>query len=1661
MDIFENGLRAFLSQQCSFSLAGVDATVEQDGANVAMLPMFDVLRLIAPNGDIIDFDSYSPAPTDYPVMLDHYFENLAGANAASGVASAAVRSAGLALLADAKAPSVATYVFLDYFLMQARNAVGVLHADAVAYEKHATDELLARLAPLDAADEQHAASLVADYAARLGGNDELAALLAGFDYASAAGIGSRFLLGGLQLPDPAHPALLTLANVADAPTKPLYILTGQQADVPADALASATLSVNPDSTLPPLNINFDASPAAAVATFHTPPAVPPNPSPTWYGPASPGLPGPGELHFDWVPPVRQQAAYIALKTALGWNAPAGLATLLPLPESVQTLLAERSGLGLSITTAAPPADNRRASVLRAAAAAVMPATAALQIRLSLLQVPGSQNGNDAVDGSPFVGSPVNSMGGHAYLPHVYQFGATDEATRDLIHLALMDATTLSRARISLLYPDGEGGMRSDQLGADVLLVKTNLSTLNLAPESGMLFALQAAQTAPAATDMAPVTDPVGFLRLVWELSVVNAPGYFLYYQSADGADLPATIFASSGVEGGQTANFDILVEFGEAAAPTVLPAYANSVLTAGKAGGDPLYAGLLDPQSGQPVLSSTPAYPAGAVAFAVDWAPTPDDGQVPVGQLYHLLQCAVDGDANYRASAWGLPIGPSHDAAAAASPGQSSHYLRSIPAASFLHAVLDRDSDSDSDNRYAVIGKPLTIALRIIDLYGNPLPASHQSTETPRYQDPILSLGEWPGVSARYRIDRDFSGTQAMLDIELDFDASAIVQFGSPHGEGVAPDRAQAMWQSTLSRYQLIVDQLKDPNLTVAFSCSLLGGAVENDNNVELLIGMAVAIRDAIETYLSASPAGASVPVVSSLYLAQALPFATIRALDQLLLPLTVSVAFTRPAALLDPVALATMPAALGVSYNIAPDLHADGASPAAAGAIGVFATAFESAFQHFDGNGGSLKLAQRAGVAVSGPAAAPALWCMRWSATCGAEVTLAPDLVFFALAPLSVKPMTVSTELQTWSNVDLDAWARSFLVAFDAFLAPQLAAAIAVLDLRDGSGLFELLVQTKQKLAGAIKLGLKPLFVEQQEGGDIVAAQDRFEQAMLDTLASAFTVTTIVQIPAAISVNGSAAAESPGVAPRLFGNIGASNASPTTGATSPYSLSSGNLELVSGDGWLTTLLTVAQAERQGQLVLPLNYQVSYLQHDFDPDEGYLGYIPSSWLKFALPVAAPLDMPVCSAAVLTVPLIFRPVAPILTQQAASDAPLPSPSSPQSAQQEIAQAMRWIYRASMALSLAAQDALYFDVSYNSAQSQQLRLLRDNGDPLLTLLGKLAEFQGWYADAASRFGAITEAAFPHAGAPLPAASPHEASQLISDFHDYAEGVAEAWAAMHAKVKLRATLAPEASTDHFCLLTHTDADGKPCILLLGYNGAGGAPLYWPAKLTGEELSWAPSGNPQPPAGSSPWYTYRTAFTDPLQLATLTLEFGPLDIMQQQSAILSSRIVRNNDLLDNMQTANEFIYQTQSADFPSPVIPLIHRASLPPVTPAASLVQTLTEILTPIEQVGAGQAPSLRLSVVHQYAASPTLPLMVNTAVTLVKDSAMSSPQALAQSTAATLAAWHETVRPSTLNANLSLAITVFGTQGGITLPLVQFDQIIIPTGGLPDAWWRAELP
>jgi hypothetical protein len=501
----------------------------------------------------------------------------------------------------------------------------------------------------------------------------------------------------------------------------------------------------------------------------------------------------------------------------------------------------------------------------------------------------------------------------------------------------------------------------------------------------------------------------------------------------------------------------------------------------------------------------------------------------------------------------------------------------------------------------------------------------------------------------------------------------------------------------------------------------------------------------------------------------------------------------------------------------------------------------------------------------------------------------------------------------------------------------------------------------------------------------------------------------------------------------------------------------------------MTTLLTLTPDSKAGgaggaqaEFVLPLAYMVSYLQHDFEPGEAYLGYVPSSWLKFALPDAAPLQMPIASEATLPAPLIFEPEAPVLVQQAAVGAPIVSPSGPTPAEQEIAEALRWLYSVDMALSLMHQDALYLEVTYNRADVTLTNRLGQSADePHTALFNAFAEFRAWYAAAAPQFGAIPAAAYPSPRAPGATSSPLTAEELIAGFQRCAEAVADGWEQRHRVSLVGGAPSPsEVITDRFYLTLDSQS---PTVHLFGLMTDAGAPKYWPSIRTADGQLWTPQ--PPSPVVPSPgdWVGTSYTFGAALDLSAVTFGFGPIDIMERQSATMSTYIVRNANLLPDMTTNPAFIYTTQTVSFSNSIIPLIHRKSVPPVTPAATLVETLAQILAPIEQPSALLSTRLRLSASYTHAvgaATAGAPLLASDAITLMDNADPLSSPPIAGRSARAIADWYARTGPSGVGSTLHLAVTLFGTLGGQQLPIIQIDDIPIPVAGLSLAWWEGGL-
>jgi hypothetical protein len=1703
---FTTKFKEFLQRDLVFLIHSVDSSNPPNFGAAAIFPAFEDLELIYTDANnqqqTLSFSSYNLTPTNYPDAVNAYFAELSSTFSAPASAEALEDSVG----STPTGPSMASYLFYDYFLMLARNAINTLITAAQAYEKPLEKSYLDQV---EAAHEQldrdyfGFVNIVSAYSSAITGDAELDYLFEHFDYISAAGLGSRYMLHGLQLPDPNQPLSVAALSMATPESKSqvktggLYALTGQQFSVQAgDAAGQAELTTNA-----PLNwLTFESgSPGSAVCTIALPTAVPPKPSPTWQitGSLLAGVAN-GVIQLSELPPLTAHPLYFALKSQIAWVAPDGQKTILPLPAPLQALAESQQGIRLEISTEPPP--DTMGPQVKTSPDETLPTIPGLLIRLTLSRVPANAAGDVGPGGSPATGSP--SAGGQSiqYLPNVYQLTGADEATRDLIYEALQRPDLLENASIHLLYtPVGASNLQSQKLSPSVLLAKTNLSTLNQAASVSSQFAedmmaLQA-QAKREYTDFAPVADVKAFLRLIWEVSVVNAPGFFLFYLNSDWEDLPSSLFSDAGSSGGgQAAQFDILVQL--APQPEVqvqVVPWSNCVWFDGTAPLGSMYAAVLD-NNGLPVPQYSPTYPAGYVGFEIDWntAQQSPEPEIPVDTLYQMIQFSILQTTLYSSSVWSLPVGPTKNGALAQQGPDSSddsnwHYQQTVPVYRFAGA----QSPPQDTDRYCAIGKTVELGFRLIDIYGNPLPDVHQSNITPRYQDPLISIGQWPGTYVNYSFQSSLKSGEASLVFRINFEPESIVPSGA-YGSPASPPEAsgfnpQQLWQAALSRYELILDQLEDPHVKIAVTTSLASGPLGNVQEIcgrlqQYVMQVIAQIQNALNS--GSAPAGWSTSTTGAqpvdLSLVLSVPFSAIVALPVDITPVTVEIDFERDRSLVYPPALVESPTVWKISYAVPAridEVDSPPSSPSRSG-LTMFARSFESAFENFDGAKGMLKLAQRSGVQTADDTSAmAALWAIRWSEKAGISVEFEDAPVYFALKPLSTKLLSYDVDGMTFANVDLDVWARDFLAAVDSFLLPANAVAVALLDESDGTTYYDDLMKAKQSLADSVPQGLTWILEQQMDTGDITAAREQLKQALLTALSSAFTISTVAQFRAEVKVVGRAEDKpSPNpMPPSLFGSVGppttGSSASDSSSPNAPrqYSISNGELDLATGDQWMTVLVTVAQPKAQAELELNLVYEASYLQHDFNPGEEYQGYVPSSWLKFVLPDTPPLSMPITGddAAHIPIPLLFYPDPPVLIDQSASAAALGSPalSSPNNIDNEIAEALEWIYQVQIGHNWAHQDELCFTATYNLPVTQMMAGVEEV-DPLYDLFAALVRFRKSYADISPHFGQITKEAYPNTSGVVE--SPGRAQELIAAFTREVSNVAAAWAKLYQPIF-------EAESDGIGELTiiiddyymYLDNDGF--VNLLARTQGGGNPKYWPKVILGGGISWQPDRNQATPVGSpGGWWQLRHNFGPAANLDQMTFEWGPLDVLERQTATLNAFIKRNANLLGDINiTINpDFIYITPTVQFASPIIPLIQRAALPPLQPEKTLVKTLESILKPIVGVGRNLNPLLRLGAGYSYQLVPgpgggpglraSSPILLADNVSLgVAGSPM--PQ-IAADIGREIGVWFEKINPSTSLAQLDLSLILFGTVAGQQYPLVQIEEIPIMVNNVPASWWTS---
>ena len=144
------------------------------------------------------------------------------------------------------------------------------------------------------------------------------------------------------------------------------------------------------------------------------------------------------------------------------------------------------------------------------------------------------------------------------VPTSYALIGTDEAGRATLqnvwaYLNGGAKTDQAVAHLYLLYAPAPtsadpNGLLADKLNQSAtFILRTNLSTLSQSGPSAARLA-EAAQAPPPPPPAegeydAPLADPLNFVKLLWECSVVYSGGYYLDYVTADGNGLPDYLFA--------------------------------------------------------------------------------------------------------------------------------------------------------------------------------------------------------------------------------------------------------------------------------------------------------------------------------------------------------------------------------------------------------------------------------------------------------------------------------------------------------------------------------------------------------------------------------------------------------------------------------------------------------------------------------------------------------------------------------------------------------------------------------------------------------------------------------------------------------------------------------------------------------------------------------------------------------------------------------------------------------------------------------------------------------------------------------------------------------------------------------------------------------------
>lgn len=1089
---------------------------------------------------------------------------------------------------------------------------------------------------------------------------------------------------------------------------------------------------------------------------------------------------------------------------------------------------------------------------------------------------------------------VVSPGG-SVLSGIYELSGTNEADTHLLEALLkklLDSDKGSNKpwspeQLYLLmrneaFPTKEKPVSYVNSTSEIAIIKTNMST-ETNPEIDLLR-----NTVANSNMLNTLKD---FITYLWECSVVRSGGFYMYHKDA----LPDYLFDENG-----NASIMLLVTYCDFVPET----FSNVVITDSEPDFSETSVYVQSPE----ITMTVPAIPQGCVGYELlrDVPSQPDfasdsmlcsekDDEIYLDNQFNLLGLRLPDFIEYQNYTPASPLDSDNESV--------WRYDAVIP---YYKIRAGSGYDPEFPNPYVGIGEEVRMKLCWQDLFGNTFerPSMEVSMKL-SYTDAIIGVSQWPSVSCSFYFKKGEKDDLPHLCLTFSFDTSRY--------RGLETGRSNAL--TDLSIYKKLYYQLQTGHLNMKV-LSTIEGTKEHpegfDKNVDTSYLLSRFVVPVI-TYLE----GPNTRAPEDFCFEEAVTWERVANYCDTI-PLDVRILMKRNSHV-DSDFVSTP----GIAENstVVQPCQKFGVGEETLSLVD-FADKFEEAFSSH----GKIRI--KIAVSSEMQSESKKLWMARFASEedqTGIDCRYYPNKPqFFAPRPLSTSLQSFSasvTPYQTgvglllnnditknFSAVDMDVWGKQFLDAVDRFLSPETAVPVFLLD----KGKLSDIIECKEQIADAIAGTVDRIILS----GDLSEycyqdAKEKWHQEILKELSSAYRYTAAVQIPVEIRSSWEAADTAADTVPKFYGRMSEHTTDIRDDMPKEYGLSTSKMPLHNGKSNLTYLFECKNSSDFRNFKFDdLHFEISHLEQDIK-EVGIGKYTSSRWLTFVRPLEEKFKK--IGHATIPVPLRAYPVAPSVVSQEVI----------YKGGNRLREALRWDFEFTYKNTLIAQDTIELQLVLNTPGEKQANALRISKPDLRQ---RLAQFMECYpAIKADLENSLSDGI-----------DTTNASSAVDAFKEIISNVAEAWGRWNQVgedqcLNIRKLYNEEQAiilkykviedeSDTGDLKIQVLADPKNCLALIpridirGYDTleetAGTATGYRTFKYAsaGETL----------PYGNRNEDIFRTVHA------------GGLNILDIQNAWGGVRLVRNEELLHDMQgkwmeTNPHFLYQTPVVMFYAKQTPLL----------------------------------------------------------------------------------------------------------------------------------------